>query len=207
MKKLNILVDMDGVLVDLLPRWLATYGVATGEYIHPDLVTSYDFQSYVRDVEAFDDCLKFALQFAPPVPGSHKAMQELVGAGHNVYPLTYCHPAAPDAHRLKVEWLKHWLPMVDTDKLIATRHKHLVRGDVFIDDSEENIDKWLGAGGARAFLFNAPYNPMHRSFDWHQICRAIRLELEPASQDAVVDALTQMAQEDGMFDWDFNNDI
>lgn len=158
MNKPVLLCDMDGVLVDILGPWLREYALHTDEWIHPDDITAYHHEIFVRDSDAFWASLPHALLNATPIHGSLRAMRVLQER-FDIYLVTYAHPAASEAHAIKLQWLERWLPFIGPEQVIFTGHKHLVRGDVFIDDAPANVQTWAAANpGKDALLFKAPYN-------------------------------------------------
>jgi 5'(3')-deoxyribonucleotidase len=161
-----LLVDMDGVICDLLPSWLHEYGNLSGEWLHLDDIVEYGHERYVSNTELFWEALEMALEVASPMVGSGQF--NTLCDNYNTYIVTYAHSAAPGAHRIKLEWLARYFPDFPQDRVIFTKHKHLVRGDILIEDSQDNIQAWLGTEAAgRAFVVKAPYNP--EGLTWDQI--------------------------------------
>lgn len=152
----TVLVDMDGVLVDILPTWLASYGLVTREFKHPDVITEYGHETFMSEPQMFWDVLGSTLETAPPMPDSSYFTQ--LCQDHDVVVVTYCHPAAPDAYSTKLNWLRNWFPDAKF-KFVATQHKELIPGDYLIEDSEANLDKWETAHPeGLGMLMEAPYN-------------------------------------------------
>lgn len=157
MKKV-ILVDMDGVLVDLTPTWLRLYSEATGEWIHPDAITDYEFEQFVAEPDVFFGCLQGALEQSTPMPGSSKFMDLYENPDYDVYVVTYAHGAAEEGHKAKLDWMACYFPDFPADRIIFTKHKHLVKGDYLIEDSPSNCDDWSDACGGITILVDQPYN-------------------------------------------------
>ena len=153
-----LLCDMDGVLVDLLPTWLAVYGRDSGEWIHVDEILEYNHEQFVTYPAIFWKSLGEALRDAPPVVGS-STFDELC-EDYDTYIVTYAHHSAPNAVEAKLAWLARYFPDFDRDRVIFTKHKHLVRGDILIEDSQQNIIEWQRANSwcQESFLVKQPYN-------------------------------------------------
>lgn len=163
----TILVDMDGVLVDLLPTWLRVYGelVDGDDYIHPDTITEYGHERFVSYPEIFWEALGPALEQASPTRGSYAFNDVFHNNEYDVQVVTYAHHSAPNAHRTKLEWLERYFPYFSRhDKVTFTKDKYLVRGDVLIEDNPEHITNWLRANPLGwAIIINQPYNDSYSS--------------------------------------------
>ncbi len=152
----TVLVDMDGVLVDILPTWMRRYGAGSGEFIHPDMITEYGHETFVTDQALFWESLDETLRQSPPMIGSSYFNQ--LCEDHDVVVVTYCHPAAENAYAPKQRWLRDWFPGAKF-KFVATEHKDLIPGDIIIEDSLKNLEKWEAAHpGGIGMLMEAPYN-------------------------------------------------
>ena len=54
--------------------------------------------------------------------------------------------------------LKH-IYYFDLDRFIFTKYKHIVRGDIFVDDNIRNVRKWQEENpDGQAFLMTAQHN-------------------------------------------------
>ena len=157
MKKV-ILVDMDGVLVDLTATWLRIYGERTGDWVHPDEITAYEFEQFVEYPMEFFSCLGQALEEATPTAGSSKFEDLYLNPDYEVYVVSYAHSAAPEAHKAKLEWLAKYFPGFPQDRVIFTKHKHLIHGDYLIEDSPRNCEDWGNATDGFTIIVDQPYN-------------------------------------------------
>jgi 5'-nucleotidase len=159
LKKKDLLLDMDGPVVDLLPTWLYEYELRSFEHVPVEAIKKYHHEQYVTDHVTFWESLQPALARARPTPGALFSVNVLMHY-YNVYFVSYCHPAAPEAMSLKRLWVEKHLPEFDLDNMIFTKKKHLVMGDVLIEDSEEMLKdwKWTNPEG-RGLLFKTGYTP------------------------------------------------
>ena len=114
MKKLTILIDMDGVLVDF-QSGINCFPEGTGE----------DFGGW-DNVPTIFSCMQ-------PMPGAIDAFHELARR-HDVYIVSTAPWANSTAWSDKRDWVVRHLGKAAEKRLILTHHKQLVRGDVIIDD-------------------------------------------------------------------------
>lgn len=135
-----ILVDMDNTLVDfdagLLSIWRKTYPneffvpIEKRTTFHPHKDYPEALQSKVQDIchsEGF-------VRDLPPTPGGIEAVYEMLDMGHDVrfctsHLLTYDYSVLE-----KFQWIEKHFDASFVDRIILTRDKTLVRGDVLIDD-------------------------------------------------------------------------
>jgi 5'(3')-deoxyribonucleotidase len=159
---------MDGVLVDLISTWLAAYNHATGSMLTPAHVTSYNWNELVHDSERFYELLDSECLFAVarPYRDISGLFDLFADSRFDVHIVSTVSEHAPDGHRQKADWLRHFCPWLPYDRLTTTAHKHMIRGDVLIEDSPENIDAWTEANSAgHAICIRAAYNA-----NWHPKC-------------------------------------
>lgn len=170
-----VVVDMDGVLVDLLPTWLHYYGELSQEWLHIDAITQYNHGRYATHKELFWEALEEALWYAPPVAGS-SAFNALC-AKFDVRVATFCHPAAANAIEAKRAWMQRYFPDFDQSKMVFTgADKSKVTGDYLIEDSMANVSKWVDANPrGYAFLMRTTYNPTGQT--WDDVIKALVPEL------------------------------
>ena len=114
MKKLTILIDMDGVLVDF-QSGIDCFPEGTGE----------DFGGW-DNVPTIFSCMQ-------PMPGAIDAFRELA-QHHDVYIVSTAPWANSTAWSDKRDWVVRHLGEAAEKRLILTHHKNLVRGDIIIDD-------------------------------------------------------------------------
>jgi 5'(3')-deoxyribonucleotidase len=130
----RICIDMDGIVADLLTKWLRVYNdewnddltIAdiqtweTHDYVNPDL--GRGIYQLIERAGFFDDLA--------PISGAIEGVTKLVEAGHEVVLATAA--ASGDSARAKVEW-------------VQTHFEHLGFGrrDMFIGHKKH----WLDAAG------------------------------------------------------------
>ena len=158
-----ILLDQDGVLADFE---VGFRGAWTARYAHhmpalpPHSRKSFrlrdDYPHHLADaVSSVYESPGFYLNL-PPMPGALDGIREMIAEGHDVRictsPLTPWHHCVSE----KYEWVERYLGAEFTERMILTKDKTLVRGDVLVDDkprirgAETPIWKHV--------LYEAPYN-------------------------------------------------
>ncbi len=92
-----------------------------------------------------------------PLPGAVEALRQLDDAGHEVTIVT-ASASDPQTAAAKLSWVERVLGWGRHSVIVAQR-KHLVRGDVFIDDAPKNLAAWQAAHPTGlAMTIAYPYN-------------------------------------------------
>jgi len=157
-----ILLDQDGVLADFegafLAAWRARYpDVAPVAY--EDRRSFHLLDDYPPALRAQAEAIYTAPGFIrdlPPVPGAIEAYRELQALGMDVRICSSPLRQYENCVAEKYQWVERHLGREATQKLILSRDKTLVYGDLLIDD-RPRIE-----GAARPhwrhILYDAPYN-------------------------------------------------
>jgi 5'(3')-deoxyribonucleotidase len=139
-------IDADGVIVDLLTKWVERYN----ELYHDDLSTvafakNHDVHNAVKTScgEKVYDIIKEPGFFEdlPELPGAIATINHLMHLGHQVNVITSYSESAEIA-KGKVLWFSKFLPLLMEKKgliLCPAKMKKHVKCDVFVDDYEKNI--------------------------------------------------------------------
>jgi 5'(3')-deoxyribonucleotidase len=100
----------------------------------------------------------FALERIRPYPGAEEAVDALRERAE-LYIVTSPFFSAAWMHD-RLQWLDRELGIPNANVIFA-RHKHVVRGDVFVDDSPDHVRAWNGhwrACAGKGVLFDQHYN-------------------------------------------------
>ena len=160
---MRILVDMDGVIADFdgefLKRW---------QERHPDkpYVPFEERKSfYVRD--SYPDILKplvTEILLEPsffrdmmPMNGAKEALLEMEQMGHEVFICTSPLSTYQNCVLEKYEWVEKFLGTGWVSRIILTKDKTLVRGDILIDDKPE-ITGVESTPSWEHIVYDRPYN-------------------------------------------------
>ncbi|MCC7450787.1 MAG: 5'-3'-deoxyribonucleotidase [Anaerolineae bacterium] len=157
-----ILVDMDGVIANFesnfLKQWREQY---PGHPYIPleERVGFYVEEQYPADIKHLVAGLFRAPNFYrtnPPIPGGLQALNEMRDMGHEVFICTSPLTEYQNCVLEKYEWVDQHLGLAWVDRIVLTRDKTLVNGDILIDD-RPHID-----GAAKPtwehVLYDQPYN-------------------------------------------------
>jgi len=157
-KRLRFLTDVDEVLGDFQIPALRIMERITGRRYTPESFTEWDMFSLVSDEEkraVFAEIEKPGwCQNVQPLPGAIDFIKE-VRKHCDVFVVTSpFHSNTWVAERYA--WLaKHF--DFKSSEVVHTSAKHLVVGDVFLDDNPSNIDKWCAAHpGKLGMLWHIP---------------------------------------------------
>ncbi len=81
-----------------------------------------------------------------PIYDNAAQVMEQLYKKHDVYIVTAPWVEAPNCYLEKANWVKKNLPFFDVNKIIYTKFKHLLLGDVIVDDNPEylvnNMCRW-----------------------------------------------------------------
>lgn len=140
MRKLRILVDMDNIIVDMTPRWLAMYNRDHHDNVTMEDLKTWHISKHVKIGDKIHDYLyqeRFFLD-APPMNGAIPTLRCLQEEGHHVVIVSA--PSWPgNSATDKITWVREKMPWFNKRDIFLGHHKFMVKGDVFIDDSPENI--------------------------------------------------------------------
>lgn len=153
---MRILVDMDDVLEQLVPAWVQYINDRYGTSARPEDVTKWNmalaFPTLTRE-QVYGAGLDDALwDYVQPMPGADEALRSLMAEGHEIYIVTATMYQTLRAKMEKV--LFRYFPYIDWSHVIITENKHMILGDVLIDDGPHN----LTGGVYRKLLFTAGHN-------------------------------------------------
>ena len=149
MRRLNINVDMDGILVDLLAAWLEEIKQKFGVSVTKDQVTQWDLSkcpelTHIPEREIFELLYRPGLfESAPILPGALIGLTQLHEMGHDVKIVTATpHDIDAQCQREKLSWLDanfDWLNWNDDVIFASAKDKLTIYGDVLIEDRPDTL--------------------------------------------------------------------
>lgn len=157
-RKLQIYLDLDGVLCDFVSAAFAAHGRQyNGEKLEWDFFKAWGMNSR-QFWYAIDETGPAFWSGISPYPWCYE-VRDLVASFDPDYRVATSPSEHPHSAGGKVAWIRNHLPGVTARRrhLTASKAELAKAGRVLIDDSPANCAEWCKAGG-RAILFPAPHN-------------------------------------------------
>jgi len=150
----RLLIDMDGVLCDLVKKWFTVYNEEHRDTLVPDQMEQWGPHLYAKKGKLIYRYLSkpgFFLDLEP-IAGAIEGVRQLLDWGHEVVVVT----AARHGHRDKLDWVDKHLPFLGYRHVVFAHRKELVRGDVLFDDAPHNLAAFApyGLPVAMAYKYN-----------------------------------------------------
>lgn len=175
-RKLTILFDCDGVLGDFKGKYLQTMSHFTGQGYAHDAVTHLKIEHAPFHIEAealYEEnngkSLKSLVMAEIEKPGWCESMAPIWAAKemmpklmeeHDVWCVTSPWDGSPTWGYERRLWLqKHF--GFDRNRIILAGGKHIMRGDIFVEDTPHHLNSWMDAQvyhGPVGLLIDHPYN-------------------------------------------------
>ena len=106
-----------------------------------------------------------------PIEGSKEVLSELA-ARYDVY-IASAAMQFPKSLKEKSDWLDEHFPFIEWRKRILCGDKHILKGDILIDDRSYNLQKFNG----RSILFTSPHNVHSNGFErvntWSEVAQKL----------------------------------
>ncbi len=184
MAKPVVLVDADGVLFNFTEAYLAQVEIVTGEHHEVEEVTSWHIHEqdfFKRLVREFPDLKKLVeLKVLRPgfvegiavLPGAKKGLSALQAVA-DVYIVTSPWHSSPTwmSERTDALYTHFGIP---AKNVVHTSSKHVVHGNMLIDDKIENLTGWkhgLPVLWDQHHNRGVPPQGILRTSDWRDVCR------------------------------------
>lgn len=102
-----------------------------------------------------------------PIKDSQEVLREL-SAKHELY-IASAAMQYPNSLKEKSDWLDEFFPFIDWTKRILCGHKHILKGDILIDDRSYNLETFEG----RPLLYTSGHNIHNTKFErvstWQEV--------------------------------------
>lgn len=195
----RVLLDIDGVCADFITRALKHLEPIRPGLSHDD-ITAYRMEIPIGLTEAQTAlwhqavCERGYCASIPTYAGAKEGVARLKELG-DVHPVTFPFPGSPWWILERETWLQEHLG-IDPGMAVYTKTKHVIAGDIFIEDTTSYLVEWRkhNPDGA-AFRMRRAYNA-HEPFthgitvgDWSELVREVEtvLDLRERQRRAVYD--------------------
>jgi 5'-nucleotidase len=178
-EKFRVLVDMDGVLADFDKRlaevWKQKYPEdPTEKLLDREIFDIPDMQDFVPDAEAKLKSIYLKEGFygsLEPIANGlgFIALKQMVSLGNEVYILTSAGSKAMYAPTEKFIWVRDNMGPEWVSKIIVSKDKHIIDGDILIDDKPNPNGEEKGANWEHV-IYDQPFNrhvTNKRRITWH----------------------------------------
>jgi len=106
-----------------------------------------------------------------PIPNSQAVLQKL-NEKYEVY-IASAAMQFPNSLEEKSDWLDEHFPFIPWQKRILCGDKHVLRGDILIDDRSYNLENFEG----RSLLFTSPHNVHTNGYErvdnWQEVAKKL----------------------------------
>lgn len=144
-KTRTLLVDMDCILVDMIPPWLDRYNEECGTNVTVDDIKDYDMGLVCKNEKVFYGILQEPGFFHDmrAMPGAISGMRQLIELGYDIKILTRPPDQCRDGIADKQLWIKERFPELATMRnQVFTAAKDIVWGDLLFDDCPDHLIHW-----------------------------------------------------------------
>lgn len=111
----------------------------------------------------------------PPAAGAIDGLSRLRELVDDIYAVTTPWPSATSWAREREEWLSHHFGIT---KVVHTVDKHIIAGDIFVDDHAGNVARWQAEHpSGQGMIWTASYNRHasgYRVSGWADLCNYIK---------------------------------
>ncbi len=170
-----IFVDMDEVIADTYGAHIEIYnsefeGQLTAEICSGNEVWRMVPESHQESVRKHATRRGF-FRDLKPIADSISVLRRLSEA-HEVY-IASAAMQFPNSLEEKSDWLDEHLPFIPWQNRILCGHKHILKGDVLIDDRSYNLERFDG----RSLQFTSPHNINTKGFErvnsWKEVAKKL----------------------------------
>ncbi len=166
----NIILDVDGPLVDLGSMWYKWLCEVTNTSGIPNMIESsrslpYDLRCYFKyeleeagltGREFFDK--EDLYDKSIPIKDSQEALKSIVNRGYIVTPVSQVHWGHAKS---KVNFLNRYFPFLESPIFVDSNntksHKAMVKGDYIIEDRYVEVSKFKKGNLKKAIIYNTKY--------------------------------------------------
>lgn len=153
---MRILLDMDEVIEHLVATLLEKYNELHHTNYELDDVQYWEVPRWEPELWSVIQDTDVILDL-PVKNNSIHYIQKWIEEGHEVFIVT--NTIDPRSQELKKQWMLKHIHYFDLDRFVFTKYKHIIKGDIFVDDNIRNVRKWQEENpDGQAFLMTAQHN-------------------------------------------------
>ncbi|MEH6408593.1 MAG: 5'(3')-deoxyribonucleotidase [Leeuwenhoekiella sp.] len=172
---MTIFVDMDEVIADTYGAHIDLYNkkynanLTIEECMGKEVwqCVPEDCQPYVRSHAS----LRGFFRDLKVMPGSQQVLADLA-KNHEVY-IASAAMQFKNSLEEKADWLDEHFPFIKWENRILCGHKHILKGDVLIDDRSYNLETFDGRGLQFSSPHNANTQGLERVNTWEEIAEKL----------------------------------
>jgi len=158
-----VLLDVDGVIANFVDPYLRiANNVLNTSFVAED-ITEYNIKRSLKLTDAEYEAVGRAIgrvgmaASMDPLPGAIDGVKEVMKVA-DVYFVTSVFDVCPTWSYDRRLWLDKYFGDGVGHNAVFTKRKHLVKGDVFVDDMPYHIDSWSKKNYGYAVLWKQLYN-------------------------------------------------
>jgi len=160
---MRIFVDMDEVIADTYGAHIEIYNAEFKAQLTPEKCAGKEVWHMVSEAHQ-DSVRKHAFRRGffrdlKPIANSITILKQLASR-HEIY-IASAAMQFPNSLEEKSEWLDEHFPFIPWQNRILCGHKHILKGDILIDDRSYNLEHF----GDRGILFTSPHNVHTKGFE------------------------------------------
>ncbi len=153
---MTLFVDMDEVIADTYGEHIKLYNKNFNANLTKTDCLGYDVwqkvsENHRESIRNHANQIGFFRNLTP-IKDSQTVLKELA-IKHNVF-IASAAMQHPNSLKEKSDWLDEFFPFIPWQNRILCGHKHILRGDILIDDRSRNLKTFEG----RSILFTSPHN-------------------------------------------------
>ena len=172
---MTLFVDMDEVIADAYYAHIEHYNRDFGEALTLNDCYGKEVWQCVPE-ERRESVRKHArrdgfFRTLRPIEDSREVLRALTGR-YDVY-IASAAMQFPKSLKEKSDWLDEYFPFIEWRNRILCGDKHILKGDILIDDRSYNLQKFKG----RSILFTSPHNVHSNGFErvnnWKEVAEML----------------------------------
>lgn len=158
----TVLLDCDGVIADFVTSYLALLNRFGGTNYTNDDVSDWDIVECLRTPKHVEDAANSLISYdfcrgLSALSGAADGVKELMKVS-DLYIITSPWGGCKGWTNAREEWLYQYCG-IKSGRILHGSAKHLLDGDIFVDDKASTVHKWAATHpGRTAVIWDQPWN-------------------------------------------------